>query len=64
MPGAPFGTISRMSIPETPVNALPAAEVRRRFLDFFAARGHTVVPSASLIPAGDQTLLFTNSGMV
>jgi alanyl-tRNA synthetase len=56
-----------MSTPETPVtppNALPAAEVRRRFLDFFAARGHTVVPSASLIPAGDQTLLFTNSGMV
>ncbi len=43
---------------------LPAAEIRRRFLDFFAARGHAVVPSASLIPAGDQTLLFTNSGMV
>jgi len=46
------------------VNALAAAEVRRRFLEFFAERGHTVVPSASLIPAGDQTLLFTNSGMV
>ena len=43
---------------------LPAAEIRRRFLEFFAARGHTVVPSASLVPAGDQTLLFTNSGMV
>ena len=43
---------------------LPAAEIRRHFLDFFAARGHTVVPSASLVPAGDQTLLFTNSGMV
>ncbi len=43
---------------------LPAAEVRQRFLDFFAARGHSVVPSASLVPAGDQTLLFTNSGMV
>jgi alanyl-tRNA synthetase len=43
---------------------LPAAEIRRRYLDFFAARGHTVVPSASLVPAGDQTLLFTNSGMV
>ena len=36
----------------------------RRFLEFFAERGHTVVPSASLVPAGDQTLLFTNSGMV
>ncbi len=64
---APFGTISRMSTPQTPaspVNPLPAAEIRRRFLEFFAERGHTIVPSASLIPAGDQTLLFTNSGMV
>ena len=43
---------------------MPAAEIRRRFVDFFAERGHTVVPSASLVPAGDQTLLFTNSGMV
>jgi alanyl-tRNA synthetase len=44
--------------------SLPAAEIRRRFIDYFAERGHTVVPSASLVPAGDQTLLFTNSGMV
>src|ERR671918_2265409 len=43
---------------------MPAAEIRRRFVDFFAERGHEVVPSASLLPAGDQTLLFTNSGMV
>src|SRR5690242_14787872 len=43
---------------------LSAAQLRRRFVDFFAARGHTIVPSASLVPAGDQTLLFTNSGMV
>jgi alanyl-tRNA synthetase len=43
---------------------MSAAELRRRFVDFFAARGHTAVPSASLVPAGDQTLLFTNSGMV
>jgi alanyl-tRNA synthetase len=42
----------------------PAAEIRQRFVDFFVARGHTAVPSASLVPAGDQTLLFTNSGMV
>ncbi len=43
---------------------LPADEIRARFLRFFEARGHEVVPSASLVPAGDQTLLFTNSGMV
>jgi alanyl-tRNA synthetase len=44
--------------------ALPAAEIRRRFVEFFAERGHAAVPSASLVPAGDATLLFTNSGMV
>ena len=41
-----------------------AAELRSRFIAFFEARGHAAVPSASLIPAGDATLLFTNSGMV
>ncbi|HET7728115.1 MAG TPA: alanine--tRNA ligase [Candidatus Limnocylindrales bacterium] len=46
------------------ISFLPADEIRRRFVEFFAERGHTVVPSASLVPAGDQTLLFTNSGMV
>jgi alanyl-tRNA synthetase len=46
------------------INSLTSAEIRGRFLEFFAERGHTVVPSASLVPAGDQTLLFTNSGMV
>ena len=43
---------------------LPASEIRRRFVEFFAQRGHEVVPSASLVPAADPTLLFTNSGMV
>jgi alanyl-tRNA synthetase len=46
------------------IKPLPAAEIRRRFVEFFEERGHTAVPSASLVPAGDQTLLFTNSGMV
>ncbi|MGW4490810.1 alanine--tRNA ligase [Streptomyces sp. NPDC004376] len=39
------------------------AEIRRRYLDFFAERGHTVVPSAPL-PTPDPTLLFVNAGMV
>src|SRR6266852_848967 len=38
-------------------------EIRQRFLDFFAERGHRVVRSSSLVPANDPTLLFTNAGM-
>jgi alanyl-tRNA synthetase len=49
---------------ETSIPYRTGAEIRARFLEFFAERGHTIVPSASLVPAGDQTLLFTNSGMV
>jgi alanyl-tRNA synthetase len=42
---------------------MTGAQVRQSFLDFFAERGHTIVPSASLVPADDPTLLFTNAGM-
>jgi alanyl-tRNA synthetase len=40
------------------------AEIRQTFLDFFRERGHAVVPSSSLVPVNDPTLMFTNSGMV
>ncbi len=40
------------------------AEIRQSFIDYFGQHGHTFVPSASLVPGGDQTLLFTNAGMV
>ncbi|HEX7348669.1 MAG TPA: alanine--tRNA ligase [Rhodanobacteraceae bacterium] len=43
---------------------MKTAEIRARFLDFFQTRGHTIVPSAPLVPGNDPTLLFTNSGMV
>ncbi|MEI7739357.1 MAG: alanine--tRNA ligase [Betaproteobacteria bacterium] len=43
---------------------LSVSEIRKTFLDFFEARGHTVVESSALVPGNDPTLMFTNSGMV
>ncbi len=41
-----------------------STQIRKSFLDFFQERNHTVVPSSSLVPGNDPTLLFTNAGMV
>jgi alanyl-tRNA synthetase len=42
---------------------MTAQEIRERFVAYFAAHGHTAVPSSPLVPADDPTLLFTNAGM-
>ena len=42
---------------------MTSREIRSSFLEFFASKGHTIVPSAPVIPHGDPTLLFTNAGM-
>ena len=43
---------------------MTSAELRQKFLDFFASKGHEIVPTSSLVPGNDPTLLFTNAGMV
>ena len=45
-------------------HAYTTARIRSDFLEFFQGKGHTIVPSAPLVPGNDPTLLFTNSGMV
>ncbi|WP_028918550.1 alanine--tRNA ligase [Pseudoxanthomonas suwonensis] len=48
----------------TPTTPYTTARIRSDFLEFFKGKGHTIVPSAPLVPGNDPTLLFTNSGMV
>ena len=43
---------------------MKVAEIRRQFIDYFVSNGHVHVPSSSLVPGNDPTLLFVNSGMV
>ncbi len=56
---APF-SVSRMTMP--PIRS--SNDIRTDFLEFFRSKGHAVVPSSSLVPGNDPTLLFTNAGMV
>ncbi len=53
-----------MSKMREPTRQMSTAELRAAFLEFFRQHGHTVVPSSSLVPLNDPTLLFTNAGMV
>src|SRR6478672_8227395 len=53
------GTNSNLFI----VNQLTSAAIRKTFLDFFASKGHQIVPSAPIVVKNDPTLMFTNAGM-
>ena len=46
------------------LKSMTSSEIRASFLEFFRKNGHAVVPSSSLVPGNDPTLLFTNAGMV
>ncbi|MDP2856139.1 MAG: alanine--tRNA ligase-related protein, partial [bacterium] len=42
---------------------MTAQELRKKYFDFFAGKGHKIIPSAPLIPENDSTVLFTTAGM-
>ena len=60
------GGLARVAPMRTPPPSIimKTAEIRSAFLEFFREKQHSIVPSSSLVPASDPTLLFTNSGMV
>src|SRR5271156_4862161 len=49
---------------EAKLRSMTTSEIRASFLEFFRKNGHNVLPSSSLVPVNDPTLLFTNAGMV
>ena len=57
-------TVDPSTVDPGGAGSLTAAQIRSQFLQFFAERGHEVVPSGPLVPQNDPTLMFANAGMV
>jgi alanyl-tRNA synthetase len=58
-----YNIINMIYIREGMINFMNAIEIRRKYLDYFKSKGHAVIPSASLIPENDASVLFTTAGM-